>query len=222
MKKIIYFLLLGSSLLLQSCFEIIEQVFVRNDGSGNFNLVINMSKSKTKLNSVMKMKTVNGRKVPDKAEINKKAAEIESLTRKTPGVSNVKTSLDFTNFIAAISFDFSKVENVNAVVKNVSAEEKNPGATYIYGFKGNVFSRMNKFGIGEAYKKLSHADKEIFSTAIYTSIYRFENELASANNRSAKISPNKKAVMLKLNALDIISGNNAQNFTSIIRTCSCY
>ena len=167
-----------------------------------------MSKSKTKLNSIMKMKAINGHKVPEKPEINKKIAEIENQARKTPGISNVKTSVDYVNFIVGISCDFTKVENINNAVKNVGTE-KDQGATNIYGFKGNVFTRMNKFGIGEAYQKLSNADREIFSTAIYTSIYRFEKDLASANNQSAKISANKKAVMLKLNALDIITGKQS-------------
>ena len=51
---------------------------------------------------------------------------------------------------------------------------------------------------------MSNADKEVFATANYTAIYKFESTVASASNKDAAISPGKKAVMLKLNALDII------------------
>ena len=194
--------------MLQGCFEVIEQVFIKTDGSGSFNLIINMSKSKTKLNAVMKMKTVNGHKVPDKAEINRSATEIREKVSRSAGISNVKTSLDFTNFIAGITCDFKKVDNLNTAIKNVSRDDKTAIAN-VYEHRGNIFSRMNKFGINEAYQKLSAADKEIFSTATYTGIFRFEKEVASASNKSAKVSGNKKAVMLKLNALDIISGKQS-------------
>ncbi|MBL0359080.1 MAG: hypothetical protein IPP72_20435 [Chitinophagaceae bacterium] len=72
MRRIVYLLILSCAFLLQSCFEIIEQVFVKNDGTGTFQLVLNMSKSKTKISSILKMKTVNGHAVPTKEEITKK------------------------------------------------------------------------------------------------------------------------------------------------------
>jgi hypothetical protein len=55
------------------------------------------------------------------------------------------------------------------------------------------------------YKKLSNADKEVFATANYTSIYKFESNVAAASNAATKISPSKKATMLKQNALDLVT-----------------
>jgi hypothetical protein len=50
-----------------------------------------MSKSKTRLNSIIKMKTINGHDVPSKEEIKSKTADIEKTISRTAGISNVKT-----------------------------------------------------------------------------------------------------------------------------------
>jgi hypothetical protein len=199
--------------MLQSCFEIIEQVFVKEDGSGTFQLVLNMSKSKTKINSIMKMKKVNGHDVPDKEEIAKKVNELEKTIRQTPGISNVKTSLDFDNYVATLSCSFNKVNSLNAAVKNIGNKEKtnNPALekSYDYDAAGKLFSRLNKFSLKDEYYKMSNADREIFATANYTSIFRFANDVAATSNKESKVAGNKKAVMLKLNALDVITGKKS-------------
>ena len=106
-------MLLFVSMACQSCFEIIEQIQFKNDGSGNFQLTLNLSKSKTKLNSMMKLETVNGHPVPTKESISAKVKEIEQVVAKTPGISTVQTSLDFTNFIGVLSCNFSNVTQLN-------------------------------------------------------------------------------------------------------------
>jgi hypothetical protein len=208
MKKIASLLLLIFPILFSSCFEIVEQVFLKKDGSGNFQLVINLSKSKTKLNSIITMKTVNGHDVPSKAEIKQKIDEIEKTVAKTSGITNVKTSTDFDNYIFTLNCNFAKLNQLNNVVKSLSDKEKNNKyveKSYNYDAATNLFERLNKISLKDDYKKMSNADKEIFTTANYTSIYKFENSIAAASNKDAKLSPSKKAIMLKLNALDIIT-----------------
>lgn len=212
MKKFTYIILFSCLILFQSCFEIIEQVFIKNDGSGNFQLVINLSKSKTRVNSIMKMKTVNGHDVPTKAEITEKVAAIEKTIAATTGISNVKTNLDFTNYIATLTCDFSKVTQLNTVVKNINDKEKGKQKiekSFDLDAVTNVFSRLNKFQFREDYNKMSNADKEVFAGANYTAIYKFEKPVAQVSNKDANISPSKKAVMLKLNVLDIITNKKS-------------
>lgn len=200
-------------LLLQSCFEIIEQVFIKDDGSGNFELVLNMSKSKTKINSIMKMKKVNGHDVPGKEEVTKKVNELYKTIQQTPGISNVKTSLDFDNYITTLSCSFNNVSSLNAAVKNIGNKEKTQTTafekSYDYDASGKLFSRLNKFSLKDEYNKMSNADREIFATANYTSIFRFISNVAATSNKESKVSGNKKAVMLTMNALDIITGKKS-------------
>ena len=206
MKIAAYFFLFSCLVSLTGCFEIVEQIFLKADGSGDFQLVLNLSKSKTRLNSIMKMKTINGHDVPSKEDIKYRVSEIEKTVAKTPGISNVKTSVDFNNFIASISCNFKQVTGLNNAVKNIylkeNASKKAPDKFYEY--NTGVFERLNRYSFKEDYKKLSNADKEIFATANYTAVFKFESTVSDTSNKETKIAPSKKAVMLKLNALDII------------------
>ena len=155
------------------------------------------------------MKTVNGHDVPSKEEISRKVKEIEKTFAKTAGISNVKSTVDFDNYIITVSCNFSSVAKLNTVVKNIQEVEKS--ATKIdeqfYGYDAvsKTFSRFNKNSFKKDYQKLSNADKEIFSSANYTFITKFETEVLSSSNKEAKLSASKKAVMLKLNMLDLIT-----------------
>jgi len=213
LKRLLQLALLLPVLSLQSCFDIIEDIALNANGSGTFKLTLNMSRSKTKINSLMKMKTVNGHDVPTKAEIKNKTSGIESTIKKTPGISNVKTSLDFENFIATITCNFANVRSLNDAVKNINTKEKNtkPGIEKIYEYDAatKTFSRLNKFSLKDEYQKLSVADREVFETANYTGIFRFTNNVTAASNIESKTSANKKAVMLKQNALDIITNKKS-------------
>lgn len=192
---------------LTGCFEIVEQLFLKTDGSGDFQMVLNLSKSRTRLNSIMKMKTINGHDVPSKEDIRYRLSEIEKTVSKTAGISNVKTSIDFDNFIASINCNFKNVAALNNAVKNIYLKENagKKAPEKIYEYNAGVFQRWNKYSFKDDYSKLSNADKEVFATANYTAIFKFESAVSAASNKETRIAPSKKAVMLKLNTLDVIT-----------------
>ncbi|MBP6431543.1 MAG: hypothetical protein KA319_07240 [Ferruginibacter sp.] len=209
MKKTAYLLLFCCVITFSSCFEIIEQVFLKADGSGTFQFVLNMSKSKTKLNSISKMKTINGHDVPSKWEVENKLQQIEKAMNKTVGVSAAKSTMDYDNYIVTINCNFAKLSQLNAALKNASKIDGGNvigiDKTYSYDATTKTFVRQNKFPLKENYKKVSNADKEVFATAGYTSIFKFENTITESSNKDATISPSKKAIMLKQTALDVIT-----------------
>lgn len=193
----------------QSCFEIIEQVELNNDGTGNFQLTLNLSKSKTKLNSIMKLETINGHPVPTRQSITDKVKAIENIVKKTPGISNIKTTINFENYITVLSCNFINIAQLNTAIKNVKIKEKATGSAlddnYAYDSKTKIFQRKNNVPLKEKYSSMSKADKEIFSNAGFTTIYKFESTVAGTTNKDAKLSASKKAVMLHQQALDIIT-----------------
>jgi hypothetical protein len=84
---------------LTSCFDILDKVAMKTDGSGEYSIILNASKSKTRINSISKMETINGKKVPKKAEIQTQLNEAAAVFKVVPGISNVKTSADFDKYI---------------------------------------------------------------------------------------------------------------------------
>ncbi len=195
-----------------SCFELIENVFVKKDGSGNMQITLNLSKSKTKINSIRQMKTINGRDVPSENEIKQKIKELERSVAKTKGITDVKTTMDFDNYIVTMSCNFTNANMLNGIVKSIAktgTEGKYLEKSYNYDATKNTFERINKVSVAKDYNKLSNADKEVFATANYTAIYKFENTISSATNADAKISPSKKAIMLQYNVLDVIQNKKS-------------
>jgi hypothetical protein len=195
-------------LLLMSCFDILDKVNVKADGSGEYSLILNASKSKTRLASISKMETVNGKKVPNKAEIEAKINQAASIFKNVPGISNVKTSMDFDNYIIKLSCNFKKIENVNAGLEQLKTKnvlgKMIPTQIYSNDSTKKIFTRNKINTFKSDYDKLSTADKEVFNNAKYTSVLQFENIIKSQSNSAYQLSPNKKAMKLEGNILDFI------------------
>lgn len=208
MKIFKYFFLFCIFLSLTSCFDIIDKISLKADGSGEYAVIVNASKSKTRLQSISKMETINGKKVPKKSEIESKVNQASSIFKSVSGISNVKTSLDFDNFIIKLSCNFKKIENINSGLEQLKAKNIIGKTVPTQLYKQNVAEKTfirNKIGsYKNEYDKLSKADKEIFSDATYTSILQFENVIKSQTNNSYTVSPNRKAIKLNGNILDFI------------------
>jgi len=209
MKKVYFIPLLCFVFLFQSCFEVIEEVKMKDDGSGHFNFVINLSQSKTKINSILKMQKINGYTVPSKEEIKNEASRLEALAQNTEGISNVKTNIDLTNYIFTINLDFQKISNLNSVFLKLKNSKKiSPSiATDYFTFNDKKFVRSQKVPIKALYDKLEKADKEIFQNARYTSVYKFDSTIKSFSNKNAVASKSNKAIKLNGSIINVINGN---------------
>ncbi|MGN8055576.1 hypothetical protein ACTJKN_04830 [Pedobacter sp. 22163] len=196
---------------LSSCFEVIEEIAMKNDGTGDVVLTINLSQSKTKVASVMLLDSVQGYKVPSKQKIQQELNEAVAYLKKSEGISNVKSTSDFNNYIATISFSFKDVSNINNITKNILSQQKIKAtntSSYTYNKASKTFSRKYQ-AIGTAkteFNKLKAKDKAVFNGATYTSIYRFESVVTSSTNPASNVSKSKKAVMLKSSIMDLING----------------
>jgi len=209
MKKILKLLALIFPLLaLTSCFDILDKVNVKADGTGEYTIILNASKSKTRLASISKMETINGKKVPKKAEIENKINEAAKIFKGTPGITNVKTSMDFDNYIIKLSCSFRKIENINAGLEQLKAKnilgKMIPTQIYSQNLEKKSLTRNKVNTFKSDYDKMGKADKEIFNNAKYTSVMQFESSVKSQTNSAYVLSPNKKAVKLEADILDLI------------------
>jgi hypothetical protein len=209
MKKVYLIPLLCFVFLFQSCFEVIEEVKMKDDGSGHFNFVINFSQSKTKINSVLKMEKINGYDIPSKDEIKKEASRLEELAQNTTGISNVKTNIDLTNYIFVVDLDFQKISNLNAVFLKLKNSKKiDPTITTDYfTFADKKFVRSQKVPIKTLYDKLKKTDAAIFENAKYISVYKFDSTIKSFSNKNATPSKSKKAIKLNGSVINVINGS---------------
>jgi len=207
-----YLLVLLLSVFLCSCLEIIEEVDLKNDGSGKLSYTINLSQSKSRINSIMLLDSINGQKIPTEIEIKSKLNEVITFIEMTEGISNVSKTSDFENYIFKFSCDFSDVEALNAateIVKkkyNIKDPYANTDDHFTYSNQSKTFRRKGDYNGQADLEKVKEEDLALIQKAQYTGIYRFESEILSASNSDTKISPNKKAAMLKYKAADIATG----------------
>jgi hypothetical protein len=207
------FILLSSMVFLfSSCFQVIEEITMKSNGSGDMQLTFNLSQSKSKLASIMLLDSINGYKVPGEKDIRQYMNETVDFLKKSNGISNVKQSVDLKNYIFSVSFSFKDVSNINGITQKLMSKQKNkgPGNTYSFDPASGSFKRGYTYStqMKKAYNDLKSKDREVFKTAGFTSIFRFEKMIASSSNKAAKISPSGKAIMLKASALDLINGTS--------------
>lgn len=200
--------------IFSSCFEIIEEITMRADGSGDMTITINLSQSKTKVASILLMDSINGYKVPSKQMIQREVNEAVADLKKMPGISNVKSTTDFTNYIGTITFSFKEVANINNISKKILETQKiktTNVSTYTYNKTTTTFAREYKYNANakSEFNKLKKEDKDVFKTATYTSIYRFPNTIAKHSNPLAKVSKSQRAVMQKCSVMDLINGKTS-------------
>lgn len=207
-----------SLFIFTGCFEILEEIRLNDDGSGEVTMTVNASKSKTKLNSIMLMDSINNYKVPSKKDIGESLEKMVAEISGIKGVSNVSKKTDYDEFIFSISCEFTDVDVLNRVIKHFSTQEhaSRAGKQFSYDRKNKTFVRNYDYNLSKEINRVRHKDREILDGATVTTIYRFESPIATAKNAESRIAGNKKAIMLKVDVPDLISDKkNIKNTISL-------
>ena len=204
MNKLLIILGLLISVSLSSCIEITDDITINADGSGLFKYAINLSESKVKVNSLLALDSIEGKKVPTLSEIESKIVEFKKSFAGKPGISNVKIESDFTNFIFKLTCNFSSVNTLQTAVKEVIKEisnEKNIAELEAVWLKwdGQKLERSIPDITIKKSKEFKTEDIEQLKKGKYTSISRFTKPIEKCSNPSGIISKNKLATMVQTN-----------------------
>ncbi len=195
---------------LTSCFEVIEDISFKKDGSGVVKLILNLSQSKNEINTLMKLDSSSGYKIPTESDINSYLNRVLQSLKSTEGLSNVSIKRDFKNWIFEVKSNFKNSENLEKGLQSVHAEFAEGEPLLLKNkliYNGRTLQRETQYIDENTRKELNKpTEKKIFAKAKYTSIYRFENTIEKSSNTRAIISPSKKAIMLQSNILNIING----------------
>lgn len=195
---------------LTSCFEIVEDVTFRKNGSGVLKLIINLSQSKNEINTLMKLDSNSGYRIPREKEINAFLDKAIITLKATPGLSKIVLRRDFTNWVFEIETEFNNTKSLEEGMKAIYSEFSG-GKQFsfrnklIYNDK-SLEREMEPFDENVKKQLNKPTEKKIFARAKYTTIYHFENQVLTYSNKRAKLSPSKKAIMLQTNVLNLING----------------
>ncbi|HLT87076.1 MAG TPA: hypothetical protein VKZ57_05755 [Sphingobacterium sp.] len=214
MRKCMGILLVIGCLTLSSCFDLVEQIDMDHQGAGTIKATLNLSKSRTKVASLLKMKQFNGIHIPSETTISQEMEKVVRTLKSTQGISDVQYSLDFNNYIATLSCHFENVQALNDFSKTLSGQFKiqiTSYNSYRYDRTSQTFTRSYTYtpNLAKEFSKIPNDDKGLFAEAYYTNIIRFDKSIQSQSHKNAKISANKQAVFLKVKATDLINGSTS-------------
>lgn len=212
MKRWVNILFFLPLLLLSGCFEIIEEVNMNPNGSGNLVLTVNANQSKDQLDKLLAKDSIYGVKIPQRQDIDKAINDVVVKLKSVKGISNVAVTRDFQTYILVIKCNFVNPSALNAAVNNIwLLFDKKATVNHSYfQYDKNIFKRIFDFNlIKDVKNKLGAQERDILSKANYTMIYRFQTEIESHSNPNAMLSKSKKAIILKNNLWDIVNGKKS-------------
>jgi hypothetical protein len=213
MKLFYTFVVFLSFFGLTSCIEIIDDITLKNDGSGTLKYTINLSESKVKINSILALDSLDGKKVPSIPEMEERIASFKKKLSAKTGISNVTIESNFTNYIFKLQCDFTNVVALQNALKDVIEEEskeKNiPELEQNWlSWDGVKMTRSIPEITVKKTKEIKSEDIELMKQGNYTSITRFERPVEKFDNTAAVLSKNKMAVMIKTNPYALTQNSN--------------
>ncbi len=218
-NRVTYLFALCSIFFLSGCFEIVEQVTLKADGSGQFTWIANLSQSKDNLKGIMSQDSIMGKPVPQVSDISAKMDEAKNILAGMQGISGVVVEKDFDNFLFKVSCNFSNMAALDeALAGTLEKMAKNKEVSIPRGnftYSQGKFKRTIAYDYSYELGKVNEQTKDILSKASFMAIYRFDKEVSSASNSLTKISPSKKATMLKVDAWKAMKEKAIENEISL-------
>ena len=213
MRKISCLFILLSSILFTSCIEIIDDILIHDDGSGVFKYTVNLSSSKVKINSIIALDSLKGKRVPELSEIKEKIYLFKKSLSNQKGISNVLIEENYTDFIFKFSCNFSSPGVLQTGIENSISEISenqvflDPKYKWIQ-WDGNVLSRTIPDITSDKLKTLDSKDDELLKLGTYTAISRFDRKIEKFDNPNAKLSKSLTATMLKVDTYSLKENEN--------------
>lgn len=187
---------------LSSCIEIIDDLSIKSDGSGTFKYTVNLSSSKIKVNSILALDSIDGKRVPRIEEIKEKITQFVKTLDAQNGISNVKVEENYTEFIFKFQCDFTSVSTLQDGLKQsiviLTKEKSIPQLEHNWlTWDGTKLVRSIPEITGKKINEINDSDIELLKKGTYTSITRFDKAVDKYENPSAQLSKSKMAVMVK-------------------------
>lgn len=189
------------SVLLSSCFEIIEEVNLNEDGSGHFKYTMNFSQSASKIQSLLQEDEVEGYKVPTLQAIEKEFERHVNKSQSIKGITAVSHSFDQSAFIFVYECDFTKIELLNKFtdsLRSMHDDDYNPSTYFAFNPTQKTFTRTGDDLIEKLNQKMTSSQRLIFNGATYTCLYRFFNEISEKKPTGINVSVNKRNTFHRL------------------------
>lgn len=207
-------------LALSSCVDIWDDITIHADGSGTYNYRVNMSASKVKINSILALDSVDGRRIPKLAEIKEKIEYYRNKLEEKQGISNVRIESNYDDFIFKIYVDFESVADLQNGIREIIKEEiKDKNDPVLdenwLSWDGKTLTRIVP-NFQAVIQKMKAEDQEKLKKGKYTSVSRFDKPIIKCDNPQAKISPTKTAGLIESNTYSVGTNPSVLKSTFVV------
>ena len=216
MKVWLAFIFLISFSFHSNCFEIIEDLSLKEDGSGTYKLTINLSDSKVKFKTLLTMDSLAGTKVPSEEEITFQVNQFKEYLTKSESVTNFIIHLDFEELIFKFNLEFKSIDKLQKHIISYSQPNSTTSLflSPLYTFTSNTLTR--KISTTNYPKdwvsKIAEDDVNLLKESSIVFISRFTKPIISTDPSLIKISKSGTACMQKISIWDVINRPEISNF----------
>lgn len=179
---------------------------------------LNMSRSKPRLDVLIKQDSSNGYRIPRRPEIERDLLKAKELLQRQPGIANVSVISDWNQYIFKVKCDFEAIEKLDKAIENLATlfPRRQQAMQHLhdnYNATGNAFTRSSYYDATKTAARLSAIEKNILNQSNYTCIYRFSKPVSHCSNVGAQVSKDSRSVMLRQNMLQLATGEKSINNT---------
>jgi hypothetical protein len=202
MKKIFLVFLLLTILLATSCIEIVEEITIHNDQSGNIKYKIKTNQIVSFFDKFSDIIDISLEKQL-KTEAEKFAAKISGLQ----GIDSVKIKLDgkISNF--SMGFSFCSADDLNNAIYKVFGYKQNMFSPKYLNVKEHKFNRINFSPWVKRYfeqEGINFPEEDILSMVNFKTIVYYPQKIKKYNGDNLVLSDNGKILSQKNSLIDLL------------------
>jgi hypothetical protein len=179
-----------------------DELTIHDDGSGTLKYAVNLSSSRVKVNSILALDSLDGKKVPSVEEIKTKVSLFKKTLSLQNGISNISISENYTDFIFKFECHFTSIDLLQEGLRKTFSITLNDKSILASDFSwlfwdSKVLERSVPSIATNKLKGITENDLSLLKTGTYTSITRFDRGVERFENPLSKLSKDKKALMLR-------------------------
>ena len=179
-----------------------DELTIHDDGSGTLKYAINLSSSRVKVNSILALDSLDGKKVPSIEEIKTKVSLFKKTLSLQNGISNISISENYVDFIFKFECDFTSIDLLQEGLRKTFSITLNDKSILASDFSwlfwdSKVLERSVPSIATNKLNGITENDLSLLKTGTYTSITRFDRGVERFENPLSKLSKDKKALMLR-------------------------
>ncbi len=224
LKNLFLAMIATSALALTGCLHIIEEVTVKDNGSGTYKMAMDMSEMKSMMEMFKGMgedSTAEGSMDMDMTadngmgEMGSQLSAVAQSLKGINGINNVVEINDTTSFQFGYAFDFVDITALNKAMKIIGKEKYDSKVGEVFTLKGKNFERLSEGDLGKEIKKAmaegedsneaGNMDmvKTFFADMTYKQIYHFpDHQVKKSSNNLSEVSDDGHTLTITLKPFD--------------------